>query len=100
MRRRAPAAIDAALAEAANALRTTIRNRSRTWRADLDALRHVVQTLATASKSVPIEEMKDAIGFTVDTDSDYFDEDGEHPEQGMTVDYEHESDPIRSRSHG
>jgi hypothetical protein len=103
VRRRAPAAIDAALADAATAMRATIRARGRTWRADLDALRHAVQTLASASKAAPIEEQKDAIGFTVDTDPDYFDEDSEHPEQGMTVDYEHETiapTAVRSPSRG
>jgi hypothetical protein len=72
-------------------MRAVITQRGRTWRADLDALRHAVQTLANASKAAPPEELKDAIGFTVDTDPDYFDEDSEHPDQGMTVDYEHTS---------
>lgn len=85
--RRSRASIDAALVAASDAVRATIRTRPRTWRADLDALRRTVQTLSAALREAPVDERPSAIGFDLDTETQW-----EDPEHGCDADYEHDAD--------
>ena len=91
---RSAVAIERALAIAADAMSDTIAKRRKTWRADLDALRRAVQTLAATGRAKGETE---AIGFMVESDPNYFDDNEENVEHGMSVDYEHEHDAPHGR---
>ncbi len=92
---RSQQALDAALVAAVDALRSTIARRRRTWKGDAEALREVIETLSEARANAPVDTA--AIGFNLETDPDYFDEDSEHPDHGMTEDHDHESLPVRGK---
>lgn len=77
-------------------MRDTICRRPKTWRADLDTLRRAVQTLAATDRAKDVSTA-DAIGFVVEKDPDWIDDNEEHVEQGMTVYYEHDCDPVTGR---
>ena len=90
-------AIERALAVTADAITATVQTRAkrRTWRAEAETLRSLVETLASTGMA---GDVASAVGFELDHSADYFDEDGEHPDHGCEIDYTHTTKPPHAKS--
>jgi predicted transposase YbfD/YdcC len=83
---RSRVAIERALAVTADAITATVAGRAkrRTWRAEVESLRSVVETLASTGMA---GDVASAIGFEVDTETQWHE-----PDHGLDEDHEHDAD--------
>jgi hypothetical protein len=85
-------AIERALAVTADAITATVAGRAkrRTWRAEAETLRSLVETLAATGMA---GDVASAIGFDLDTETRWDD-----PDHGLDEDHDHDAErPVAKR---